>query len=425
MNKHLIKVKALLDAKKTGIETKKLSASLSDDQKAKLDESLAKINEGIAALEAADEEATVAEIVGVFTQAIEALQSSTETMTASMKSEILGETQKELEKLQAQIQAGGSKGKKFNAFLSLKVLKNSETKALDGYKPYSAGVDVTAWTPEAEIENVPVYHPLIGVAAGFSIAGTTRTSIKLRKFAIGSGSAAVVSLHEAKPVIEPVGSQSVVNVSTYAGVVEGIADEDLEDNAGLEQEVQQEALTNLGEVENTACIALLEAQGQAYANATFGTKIGADERTALAAIVDQVKKAAGTRQTGISFALNSSTWAKIDDLRANASGVPLAVDSVLGDVNRIIDNTLTADNFYCWADAFSKIRIYKSEQADWYKGVQVTKDGANVTAVYSEWRTDEQSLRVRQREVIYNSDDTTIVKGTISGVVTAVTEAEG
>ena len=68
------------------------------------------------------------------------------------------------------------------------------------------------------------------------------------------------------------------------------------------------------------------------------------------------------------------------------------------------------------------LKIYKNKTVDWYKGVKVTTTEGVITAVTSEWRTDEGSLRVRQRGMMYISEDTTVVKGTISGVVTAVTK---
>jgi len=378
---------------------------------------LKEIEDAITALDAMEAEATMEQVLEVFAKAVEALQSTNDQATQEMQEKV----EAKLIALQAKIEAGaGQKSKKFDASLSLKRLKASSGSNSE-FKPYTAGVDVTAWTPEAEIENIETFHPLIGVVGGFEIGTTSKESIKVRKLSKNSGGAAVVLDHAAKPVIELIGAQSVVNVATYAGVVEGIADEDLEDNPTLEAEVQQEALTDLGEVENTAAIALLEAQAVAFANVNFGTKAGADERTAIAAIIDQVRQALGKRTSDICLALNSSQWALLDDLRAQTSGVPLGIESVLGNVIRIVDNSLTTDKFYCWAKKFAKIKMYKPAQADWYKGVKVIGTSGSYTAIYSEWRTDESSLRVRQREAIYVTDVTTIVKGTISGVVTAVT----
>ena len=47
------------------------------------------------------------------------------------------------------------------------------------------------------------------------------------------------------------------------------------------------------------------------------------------------------------------------------------------------------------------------------------KDDA-ITAVYSEWRTDESSIRVRERVLMYIADTTTVVKGSISDVLAEI-----
>ncbi len=416
MNKHLASVKKLLEKQKLNASTKLAQASITPEQKTRLDEVMAGIESALADIEAAEAEATIEQLTAVFSKASEALMAATESAIAEVQASMTAQ----LVKLQAQIGAGGNNlPKKFKANFSLKRALGAQKGK--NFVPFSAGVDVTAWTAESEVENVEVFHPLIGVTKGFEVSGTSSTSVKIRKFEVGAGeSVAVVLNHGVKPEITMVGSQSIVNVDTYAGVVVGIADEDLEDNPGEEQIIQQAALNNLGEFENTAAIALLEGASQAFSNAKFGTLAYADDKSACAAIIDQVRQALGTRQSSISFALNSSDWAKLNDLR-NDNGTPIDIASVFGDVEKIVDNSLAAGKFYCWAKKFAKIRYYKTAQADWYKGLNVTKVDGKVTAVYSEWQTDEQSIRVRQRQVMYATDNTVFVKGTIAGVVTAIT----
>jgi hypothetical protein len=416
MKKSIMKVRAFLDSKKSALTEQKKSAALTDEQKGKIDEAMQMVQDAINALDAAEEEATNEQIVAAFTAAMEALTMSNDAAAQAMQKEV----EAKLSKIQAKLEKGIAPVKKFVAKMSLKSLKASPEKSIDGFKPFSAGVDVTAWTPEAEIENVEIFHPLIGVAAGFDVSTTGKTSIKVRTMEKGSGAAAVVLNHGVKPVIEYTGAQSVVNVGTYAGVVEGIADEDLEDNAELENEIQMEAMYELAVAENVAALALLDGTAKAYANTNFGTASYADNKTALAAIIDQVRQAMGTRQSEICVAMNSSEWAKLKDLR-NENGTPIDIQSVIGDVIQIADNSIASDTVYCWAKKFAKIKIYKAGQADWYKGVKVTTDDGAVTAVYSEWRTDESSLRVRQREAIYITDDTTAVKTTLTGVIAALT----
>ena len=417
MNKNLLVVKNILDQKKAALTAKKVQASLTAEQKTAIEETMKQIEDAIAALDAADAEATAEEISSIFAKAVETLSAVTDKAVEEVKTEV----EAKLQEMQAKIQTQAAQRKKVSARLSFKKMK-AAAKGDEGYKPYSAGVDVDAFTPEADIENIEIYHPLIGVTQGFDVSTTSVTAIKLRKMGV-TGSAAVVLNHGVKPLIEMVGEQNIVNVSTIAGVVENIADEDLEDNPGLETEVQQEALTNLGQFENAGALALLVASGQAFSNANFGTKVGADEKTALIAVIDQVRQALGNRVSPICLAMNSSMWAKLKDLRSPI-GMPLDIMGVIGDVIQIVDNTITGDNFYCWAKNFCKIKIYKGKTAEWYKGLNVTGNGTAVTAVYSEWRTDESSLRVRQRQVMYCTDSSVVVKGTLSGVVAAVTSNE-
>jgi len=414
--KLLMPVVNRLKAQVTKLESKKLSASITAEQKTKLDEAINEINAMISELEAAAEAATEEQLAAlgkafdVFMQGVSDQSTATEAGVQAM-----------ITKLQAQIQLQGKKGEKVSAKMSLKALKaNKETPTFEGYKPYMAGVDVTAWTPESEIDKVEAYRPVIGVVTGLTVTTTTKTSVKVRKFGLTSGACAIVVNHGIKPELITLGSQTAVEVSTYAGVVKGIADEDLEDNAGLEAEIQTEALENLAGVENDAAITLLKGVASAYANINFGSKAGADEKTAIVAIIDMVKQKLGRRQSEICFALNSSQWALLNDLR-NANGTPIPIDSIFGGVTKIEDNTLVGDEFICWAKKFAKLAVYKAVQTDLYKGIQVVSVEGAITTVTSEWQTDESSVRVRQRQAMYVSDATTVVKGSISGVVEAVT----
>ncbi len=416
MKKNLLKVKAFLESKKTALVEQKKSAALTDEQKSKIEEAMGAVQDAINALDAAEEEATNEQIIDIFAKAMESLSTSTDVAVQAIQAEV----QAKLAKMQAKLEKGTVAPKKVVASMSLKKLRASTEASSEGFKPYTAGVDVSTWTPESEVERVETFHTLIGVAAGLEVSTTSNTSIKVRKMAKGSGATAVVLNHGVKPVIEYVGAQNIVTVDTYAGVVEGIADEDLEDNPGLESELQMEALEDLASTENTAALALLVAAGQAYSNANYGTVAYADAKAALAGIIDQVRQALGRRQSPICLAMNSSQWAKLKDLR-NENGTPIDIQSVIGDVEQIVDNSLTTDNFLCWAKKYAKLKVYKGKVADWYKGVKVVEDNGAVTAVYSEWRTDESSLRVRQRQVMYVTDNTTVVKGTLSGVVTAIT----
>lgn len=414
MKEQLKKVRAFLEGRKTNLDEQKKSASLTDEQKAKIESALQEVQNALNDLEAAEVAATNEQIVAVFTKALEAIGTASDMQAQALKTEV----EAKLNKIQAKLEKGGSKTEKFKAKLSLSLLKKAGAKT--DFVPFSAGVDATAWTPDAEVEMVEIYHPLIGITEGFEVSETSKTSIKVRTLEKGSGLTAVVLNHGVKPVLEYTGAQSVVNVSTYAGVCEGIADEDLEDNPGLESELQQEALYDLAIAENTAAFTLLDGVAKAYGNTKFGTVAYADNKTALVAMIDQVRQALGKRQSEICVAMNSSEWAKLKDLR-NANGTPIDIQSVVGDIQQIVDNSIATDTVYVWAKKYAKIKVYKAAQADWYKGVKVVTNNGAVTAVYSEWRTDESSLRVRQRQALYVTDDTTVVKATLSGVVDALT----
>lgn len=414
MKEQLKKVRAFLEGRKINLEEQKKSASLTEEQKMKVEEALQSVQNALNDLDAADVAATNEQLIAVFTKALEAMGAANDMQAQAMQAEV----QAKLNKIQAKLEkSGGNKAEKFQAKLSTSLLKKAGAKT--DFVPFSAGVDVTAYTPESEVENVEIYHPLIGVTAGFDVSAISKTSIKVRTMEKGSGATAVVLNHGAKPVIEYTGAQNVINVSTYAGVVENIADEDLEDNPELETEIQQEALYELAAGENTAAITLLNNVAKAYGNTNFGKVAYADNKTALAAGIDQIRQALGKRQSDICVAMNSSEWAKLKDLR-NANGTPIDIQSVIGDVIQIVDNGIAADTFYVWAKKFAKIRIYKAAKADWYKGVHVTSSQGSVTAVYSEWRTDESSIRVRQREAMYVTDDNTVLKSTFATVINAI-----
>lgn len=420
MNKHLLAVKAILDKKKAAATAKLAQATLSPEQKTQLDDVMSQIDAAIAELDAAAEDATADQIAAIFSKAVETLSVATDQSVNAIQTEVAAKLQAMTAKLESQNE---KKNKKFSAKLSmLRASKSDIKKDSDGFRPYSAGVDVEAWTPEAEIDSVETFRPMVGVAAALKLTTTSNRMIKIRKFGATGGAFAVVVKHGAAPVITMQADQSIVEVQKYMGVVENVAIEDFEDNPGLESEIQDVAFNQLAQDENAAAIALLKGAAIQYSNPDFAPKVGADEKTALVAIPCAVNRNLGTRRSAICLALNSSMWALLGDLR-NSNGTPIPIDSVLGSIKKVEDNTLVGDEFICWAEEYAKLAVYKGQTSEWYQGVHVTKDGANVTSVYSEVRTDEKSLAVRVRELMYVTDSSVVMKGTISGVVAAVTKA--
>lgn len=108
------------------------------------------------------------------------------------------------------------------------------------------------------------------------------------------------------------------------------------------------------------------------------------------------------------------------DLR-NANGTPIDIATVLGDVEKVVDNGITGDNFYCYAKKFANIKIYKGKTAEWYVlGVKViSMEGASLLFIQNGEQMSNL-LRVRQRQVMYISDSS-VFFSLISGVVTAIT----
>ena len=167
-------LRANLVSQKTKVDEKLLQASLSAEQKTALEDVLAKVNENIKLIDEAEETASNEQLMAIFTQAIEAFKSAATAENVEVQASLKA-TQADMLKLQAKIDNGGAgAGKKFKASVDFKRLKESKNIVSDGFKPYSAGVDVTAYTPEAEIETVEVFHPLIGVTQGFEYSTTAK-----------------------------------------------------------------------------------------------------------------------------------------------------------------------------------------------------------------------------------------------------------
>ena len=169
MNKHLLIVKANLDKRKAGITAALAQASIKPEDKTKLDAAMAEIEAGLKALDDADAEATNEEIMAVFTKAMESLMATQDVQMASdiqeAQAKLAVKFDAELQKLQAKIDAGTGSRKKFSAKLSLsRANKSTEAKDSENFRSFSAGVDVESWTPEAEIDNVEIFRPMIGVA---------------------------------------------------------------------------------------------------------------------------------------------------------------------------------------------------------------------------------------------------------------------
>ena len=151
MKKELVKVKAHLTSRLSSLNEQKKSASLNDEQKAKVDEAINSVTDALAELDAAEAEATNEQLMAIFAKASEAFAAAATASSEAVEAKL----QAQITKMQAKIEKGIGAPKKVTAKLSLKTLK-AATGSKDEYKPFSAGVDVTDWTPEAEVENVEI-----------------------------------------------------------------------------------------------------------------------------------------------------------------------------------------------------------------------------------------------------------------------------
>ena len=75
MNKHLLIVRTTLDKKKAGISARLAQASITPEDKTKLDAAMAEIETAIKALEDSAEDATIEQITAIFSKAVETLSS--------------------------------------------------------------------------------------------------------------------------------------------------------------------------------------------------------------------------------------------------------------------------------------------------------------------------------------------------------------
>lgn len=392
------------NARKKSLETQFANA-LTPDQKALLlaSESTA-VDDLIAAIEGLTDES----------EEVTALKKMVEDLKTS-----LAENQTEMEN---KIRAFGNSRK--NEGKVLRILQNKLSKG-----EFKNLVDLSAYTPEAEIDYVGTFRPVVGVKAGFEVSSTNKSAVKVRKLT-QSGKAAAVAVHGVKPVIEFTGAQSIVNKTKLAGIVTGIADEDIWEDGQLEQDLQNEAMAALDSTENAALITLLET-GAAFSN-PFGVAVAdADTRRALMALIVKVKQNVGTALNGskIALAMNSAQWALLDDLR-NANDTPISSDIITNSVIRIEDDSITDDKVYAWAVNMAKFKVYKPAFSKLYdSGVRVTKATDSETSityvsdVFTAWQKNEQDLLVEEAVIVYLRDTTACVKGTIAGIKTALASA--
>ena len=213
MKKKLQDVRNFLEARKNAAAdklAKKAENKLTDEQVRKLNELVDALNAQITQVDALEEEASneavLSAINAVFANFANALQ---EAETA---------TQNRLAAMQNQLNAKNAKKERKRLNIMRSKMEKGVAKNL---------IDLSAWTPETETDYVPTVRPIRGLLKGFVVRETSRQAVKVRSFGSFSASFAAVNPHTAKPVVEFVGAQNIVNLTKFAGIIQGVADEDI------------------------------------------------------------------------------------------------------------------------------------------------------------------------------------------------------
>lgn len=421
MKKKLSEVKNFLEQRKTAAANKlakRAENKLSDEAAAKLQELVDALTEQIAQLEALEEEssneAILSAINAVFANFAQVLQ---ETENA---------TNNKLAAMQAAINAKNSKKERKR----MNILRSKMEKGVA--KNY---VDLSAFTPETETDYVPTVRNIRGLLKGFVVRETSRHAVKVRSFGDFSATFAAVDPHKAKPVVEFVGAQNIVNMTKFAGIIQGVADEDIWEDDKLEDAIELEALAMLAQAENLGLFTLLTAAPGTFTN-PYGVQLTApDMRTQVLAVIEWVKTQIGDVPSEIAVAMHPAQWALLDDLR-NANGTPISSDIINNNCIRIEDANVPLGSILAWPKEFAKMLIYRRPELKWFdSGVRAAKeeityiDSVNfdtkvtteesklvVTSVNTAWQMNERDLRCEEAVIMYLRASGLVIFSTLADI---------
>jgi hypothetical protein len=406
MKKKLQEVRNFLEQRKTAAQNKlakRAENKISDEAAAKLQELVEALTAQIAQLDALEEEASneaiLSAINAVFANFAQVLQ------------EAENATNNKLSAMQAAINAKNAKKERKR----MNVLRSKMVKGVA--KNY---VDLSAWTPETETDYVPTSRPIRGILKGFDISETSKQAVKVRSFGDFTASFAAVDPHNLKTVVEFVGAQKIVNITKFAGIIQGVADEDIWEDDKLEDAIELEALAMLAQAENFGAFTLLTANAGAFTNPYGVTLSNTDMRTQVLAVIECVKSQIGNVPSEIAVAMHPAQWALLDDLR-NANGTPISSDIINNSCIRIEDANVALGKVLAWPKAFAKMRIYRRPEMKWFdSGVRaVVKDETFitevdfdqqkatsvteeiVTSVNTAWQMNERDLRCEEAVIMY------------------------
>lgn len=428
MKKKLSEVKNFLEQRKTAAQNKldkRAENKISDEAAAKLQELVEALNAQIAQLDALEEEASNEAILSAinavfanFAQVLQEAENATNNKLAAMQAAINAKTAKKERK-------------------RMNVLRSKMVKGVA--KNY---VDLSAWTPETETDYVPTSRPIRGILKGFNIRETSRQAVKVRSFGNFSATFAAVNKHNLKPVVEFVGAQNIVNLTKFAGIIQGVADEDIWEDDKLEDAIELEALAMLAQAENSAAITLLTANPGTFTN-PYGVQLtNTDMRTQVLAVIEWVKTQIGDVPSEIAVAMHPAQWALLDDLR-NANGTPISSDIINNNCIRIEDANISLGDIVAWPKEFAKMLIYRRPELKWFdSGVRSTTDTETivtavdfdnstattesktyVTSVNTAWQVNERDLLCEEAVIMYLRAAGLVISDSLADIATELEAA--
>lgn len=413
LNKQLATVKNKL--------SKKVENKLTDEQIASLTELETNLQNAVSEMEALETETSNAElleaingVLSIFANSLETLQTETFENLAKLQKQILNKAERQNKVVNFRFQKSNAKKSEFVNYTNLE-----------------------AWTPEAETDYVASYRPITGIANAFSFSTTDKTAVKVRKLAKeGQTVFLAVSKHGEKPKVEFTGSQNIVGLTKIAGIVRGVADEDIWADGQITQEIEREAFDELTLAENTALKTLL-ASGTAftspYATAPYAAP---DMCQALLAGIVKLRQNIGNRESEIALVMSSAQWSLLDGLR-NSQGTPISSEIITNQVIRVEDNTISDDTVYFVAKKFAQVKVFKAPFSKWhddgirYTTANVTSGDATpvtktfVSAVTTAWQVNEQDCLCEEGIIAYLRDTTCVIFDNLSDIVTAITATAG
>ena len=425
MKKKLQDVRNFLEARKNAAAdklAKKAENKLTDDQVRKLNELVDALNAQITQIEELEEEssneAVLSAINAVFANFANALQ---EAETA---------TQNRLAAMQNQLNAKNTKKERKRLNIMRSKMEKGVAKNL---------IDLSAWTPETETDYVPTSRTIRGLLKGFVVRETSRQAVKVRAFGDFSATFAVVDKHNPKPKIEFTGSQFIANLTKIAGIIEGVADEDIWEDDYLEEAIELEALAMLMQAENLVAYALLTYNPGTFTNPYGVTLTNTDMRTQILAVIEWVKSQIGDVPSEIAVAMHPAQWALLDDLR-NANGTPISSEIVNNNCIRIEDGNIPLGEVLAWPKEFAKMLIYRRPEMKWFdSGVRVgtsnlelitevdfdhqtveKREKEFITSVNTAWQMNERDLRCEEAVIMYLRAAGLVIFDTLKNIATVL-----